>query len=46
MAYLSFWQAFTYRKAMAKKSAVKKSMTTSCMRRASFGVARLFEKGV
>lgn len=29
--YLSFWQAFTYRKARPKKTAVKKSIVTSCI---------------
>ena len=31
MAYLSFWHAFTYRKAMAKNTAVKNNMVTSCI---------------
>ena len=31
MAYLSFWHAFTYRKAMAKNTTVNKSIVKSCM---------------
>ena len=31
MGYLNFWHATTYRNAKAKKAAVNKSMTASCI---------------
>jgi hypothetical protein len=31
MTYLSFWHAFTYRKAMAKNTTVKNNIVTSCI---------------
>jgi hypothetical protein len=42
MTYLSFWQAFTYRKATAKNTAVKNNMVTSCMSRSPESRVREF----